>query len=153
MTCEKAAEVHAYHDGELDEFRGRALEAHLRECPACQGLSDELRGLSRLFNGATFPQMSEATMARLEGAWSEVSERALLRITSWMTGVAAALLVGALLVWSSVRNETSGKAVAADPVVLATAAEPPGEANSELIQVAQWMADDLSIGGTGTGRR
>jgi hypothetical protein len=97
--------------------------------------------------------MSDAAMTRLEGAWGEASERALLRITSWMTGVAAALLVGALLVWSGVRNDASNRTVAADPVVLATAAEPPGESNSELIQVAQWMADDLSIGGNSAGRR
>jgi hypothetical protein len=70
-----------------------------------------------------------------------------------MTGVAAALLVGALLLWSNVRQDSLDRATAADPVILATAAEPPGEANSELIQVAQWMADDLSIGGTVTGRR
>jgi len=125
MTCEKAAEVHAYHDGELDEPRVRALEAHLPECAECRELLGELRGLSRLFNGAAFPQMSDAAMARVEGAWREVSERALLRITSWMTGVAAALLVGALLVWSGVRHDATVRSVAADPVVLATAAEPP----------------------------
>jgi len=153
MTCEKAAEVHSYHDGELDEFRGRALEAHLSECAACRELLDELRGLSGLFNNATVPQMSDAAMVRLEGAWADVSERALLRITSWMTGVAAAVLVGALLLWSNVRTDSSDRVTAADPVILATAAEPPGESNSELIQVAQWMADDLSIGGNGTGRR
>lgn len=153
MTCEKAAEVHAYHDGELDEPRARALETHLSACAECRDLLGELRGLSRLFNGAAFPQMSDAAMARLQGSWEEISEQALLRITSWMTGVAAALLVGALLVWSGVRNEAANRVVAADPVVLATAAEPPGEPNSELIQVAQWMADDLSIGGTNAGRR
>ncbi len=92
-------------------------------------------------------------MVRLEGAWADVSERALLRITSWMTGVAAALLVGGLVVWSGARNDAAGRAVAADPVVLATAAEPPGESNSDVIQVAQWMADDLSIDVAGTGRR
>jgi hypothetical protein len=104
--------------------------------------------------------MPQVAMARLEASWSRNSERALLRITSWMTGVAAALLVGALLAWSGVSDEpakVSRPAVAADPVVLATAAEPPGETNSELIQVAQWMADDLSIGvngrGVGGGRR
>jgi len=153
MTCEKAAEVHAYHDGELAESRARALEAHMSACAECRDLLEDLRRMSRLFNNAVFPQMSDAAMARLQGAWSEASERALLRITSWMTGVAAALLVGALLVWSGVRNEASNRPVAADPVVLATAAEPPGEPNSELIQVAQWMADDLSIGGTNAGRR
>jgi len=153
MTCDKAGQVHAYHDGELDEPRARALESHLSACAECRDLLEALRGVSRLFNSATLPQMSDAAMNRLQGAWPEVSERALLRITSWMTGVAAALLVGALLVWSGVRDEASNRPVAADPVVLATAAEPPGEPNSELIQVAQWMADDLSIGGANAGRR
>jgi hypothetical protein len=109
------------------------------------------------------PAMSQIAMARLEASWNPMSERALLRITSWMTGAAAALLVGALLAWSNVSDApvttkaSRPVAAAADPVVLATAAEPPGETNSELIQVAQWMADDLSIGvngrGVGGGRR
>jgi anti-sigma factor RsiW len=153
MTCDRAAEVHAYHDGELDGALVRSFETHLSGCAACREELESLRRLSRLFNNATFPPMSEAAMARLEGAWADVSERALLRITSWMTGMAAALLVGALLVWSGARNDAANRSVAADPVVLATAAEPPGEVNSDVIQVAQWMADDLSIGGTGLGRR
>jgi anti-sigma factor RsiW len=154
MTCEKAADVHAYHDGELDPSRAGALEAHLPGCADCQDLLAALRGLTRMLNNAELPAMPDAALARLEGAWREVSERALLRITSWMTGVAAALLVGALLVWSGVRDDASNRPVVADPVVLATAAEPPGEPNSEVIQVAQWMADDLSIGGgSAAGRR
>jgi anti-sigma factor RsiW len=166
MMCDRAGEVHAYHDGELDERRARALRAHLEGCAVCRELLEELRGLSGLFRRAEMAGMPQIAMARLEASWSRNSERALLRITSWMTGVAAAVLVGALLAWSSVTAEPAkvtarakGPAVAAaaDPVVLATAAEPPGEANSDLIQVAQWMADDLSIGvngrGVGGGRR
>ena len=155
MMCDRAGEVHAYHDGELDAARAREVEAHLEGCGECRALLEELRGLSRLFAGAEMAAMPRMAMARLEASWYQNSERALLRITSWMTGVAAALLVGAVMVWSSVSatgpaNMSAGKAsrpvTAADPVVLATAAEPPGEANSEVIQVAQWMADDLSIG-------
>jgi anti-sigma factor RsiW len=164
MMCDRAGEVHAYHDGELEAPRARALEAHLEGCAACRELLEELRGLSGLFGRAEMAAMPQIAMARLEASWSRNSERALLRITSWMTGVAAAVLIGALLAWSNVTGEPAkvtarakGPVVAADPVVLATAAEPPGEANSDLIQVAQWMADDLSIGvngrGVGGGRR
>jgi anti-sigma factor RsiW len=153
MTCERAGEVHAYHDGELDASRSAAVEVHLGGCAECRELLGELRGLSALVARAELPEMPADALARLEAAWPEVSERALLRITSWMTGVAAALLVGALVAWSAVRNEAAPRTMAADPIVLATAAEPPGEPNSELIQVAQWMADDLSIGGVNGGRR
>ena len=145
MTCDKASEVHSYHDGELDAPRASAVETHLHGCPDCRALLSDLRSVSRLFAGATLPAMPDHLMARFEGSWQEVAERAQLRIVTWMTGVAAALLVGALLVWSNVQDELSPRTLAADPVVLATAAEPPGEPNSELIQVAQWMADDLSI--------
>jgi len=55
MTCEKAAEVHAYHDGELDAPRARALESHLEDCGECRGLLDGLRSLSRLFNRPNCP--------------------------------------------------------------------------------------------------
>jgi anti-sigma factor RsiW len=145
MTCDKAREVHAYHDGQLDAHRATVLETHLQGCPGCQALLTDLRSLSQVFARAALPAMPDHLMARFEDSWQDVAERAQLRIVTWMTGVAAALLVGALLMWSSVRNESATRALAADPVVLATAAEPPGEPNSELIQVAQWMADDLSI--------
>jgi anti-sigma factor RsiW len=152
MTCDKAAQVHAYHDGELDAPSAAELEAHLRDCAPCQALLNDLRSLSQLFNHADLPAMPDAVLARLEGSWQQVAERAQLRIVTWMTGVAAALLVGALLMWQHVHDAQLSRPVAADPVVLATAAEPPGEPNSELIQVAQWMADDLSIGVNGQRR-
>ena len=153
MSCDRAGEVHAYHDGELDASRVAVVEAHLVKCGECRDLLRELRGLSALVARGEMPAMPDDAMARLEAAWPQVSERALLRITSWMTGVAAALLVGALAVWSTVRDEAATRMMAADPIVLATAAEPPDEPSSELIQVAQWIADDLSIGVEGSGRR
>jgi anti-sigma factor RsiW len=149
MTCEKAAEVHAYHDGELGPARGSALEAHLDQCADCRQLLDELRGLSRLFAYAELPAMPDGVLGRVEGVFRQASERAVLRIASWLTGVAAALLIGALLMWSSLRLEPASRPAAVDTLVLAPATEPPGEPNSELIQVAQWMADDLSIGLSG----
>ena len=145
MTCDKATEVHAYHDGELDARRVTALEAHVEGCADCRALLADLRSLSQMLARAELPAMPDHLMARFDDSWQEVAERAQLRIVTWMTGVAAALLVGSLLMWSSVQQDSAARTLAADPVVLATAAEPPGEPNSELIQVAQWMADDLSI--------
>lgn len=146
MTCDHLASVQAYHDGELDPAASRAVEAHVRACGDCAGLLADLRSLTELVAQAPLLDVSPATVARYQGAWHEARDRGLVRVTGWLTGVAAAVLVGALALWSPIEGNSLA---AARPSLWETAAiTPPSEAQveSELVQVAQWMATDLSYG-------
>jgi anti-sigma factor RsiW len=150
MTCEKIAEVHAYHDGELDAERRLAMDAHLAVCAECRALLAELEGLSAMLAEAPLSEMPQRAASRFHGSWYEARDRGMVRVASWMTGVAAMLLVGALLARPSAPAAQPVKAAPWEQLAIAptAAAEVHGEsgATSELVQVAQWMADDLSVG-------
>jgi anti-sigma factor RsiW len=151
MTCDKAAQIHAYLDDEMDVAQREELEAHLLQCAECQRLLNEIRGLSSLIIGSSHPvPMRAGAMATYYGAWRAARDRAVMRITGWLTAAAAVLLIGALLL-GPVRTSPT---VAAKPkpgiwevMVVTPPVETHGEANSDLVQVAQWMADDLSSSG------
>jgi hypothetical protein len=70
-----------------------------------------------------------------------------MRIGAWLSGVAAALLVGALLMGPHTSGTAAVKPGPWEAMAVAPPVEVQGETNSELVQVAQWMADDLSAGG------
>lgn len=151
MNCDKAAQIHAYLDDEMDAAQRGELESHLLQCAECQGLLTDIRGLSALIVRASRPvSMRVGAMATYYGAWRSARDRAVMRITGWLTAAAAVLMMGALLL-GPVRSSPS---VAAKPkpgiwevMVVTPPVETHGEANSDLVQVAQWMADDLSSGG------
>jgi anti-sigma factor RsiW len=152
MTCDKAAEVQAYHDRELDSARSRAIEAHVERCADCAALLAELRALSAMIADAPFPAMPDRALSRFRGAFHVAQERGMVRVAGWLTAAAAVLLVGSLsLMHWPVDRPTGGLATTARPTAWeVNAVTPPAlaqaEGNSELVQVAQWMADDLSGG-------
>jgi len=148
MTCHRASQIHAYHDGELDATRRAVVEAHLERCAECRRLLDELQELAGLIGDAEVAEPSFQTMARFEGAWDEArGDRSVMRIGAWLSGVAAALLVGALLTVPHRGGTTRVKPELWEAMAVTPPAESQAEGNSELVQVAQWMADDLSAGG------
>jgi anti-sigma factor RsiW len=157
MTCEKSAQIHAYHDGEVSPEDARAWAAHLSECGECTALLSELRGLTAMIGRAAMPEMRPMAVGRYYAAWTQARDRALLRITSWLTAAAAAVLIGALSLWPHAqgdgRKTTAHRPAMWEAVAVAPPAETQAESNSELVQVAQWMADDLSLGGGSSGER
>jgi anti-sigma factor RsiW len=155
MSCDREAQVHAYHDRQLGPAAREAFEAHLASCPDCAGLLAELRAVSRLILAAPMPATDDLAAQRYYAAW-DVSrqQRGLLRISSWLTGAAAAVLIGSLLLWPQDAGTTDlvahppalQQAGAWEPVALM----PPGDRGdrpNELIELAQWTADDLSSDG------
>ena len=146
MTCEKAAQVQLYYDGELDSARSALFEAHLEQCAECSRLLEELGSLSRMLMKAPLPEMRPQVAPRLQGAWYVGRDRGMMRIAGWLTATAAALLVGALLTAPAPQPSAPAKAGMWEAMAVMPPAEPQGEANSDLVQVAQWMADDLSLG-------
>jgi anti-sigma factor RsiW len=151
MNCDRFAQVHAYHDDALAPSDRVALEAHLGDCADCRELLDELSGLSRLITSAPLVAMSPAARARLSQSWRAARDRGLLRISSYLSGAAAAVLVGALFLWPD-RNGGAGPTVAtasAAPVWETAVVMPPAdtEENAPEVVLAQWMANDLSYAG------
>jgi hypothetical protein len=154
MSCEREVDVHAYHDRQLGPAARAAFEEHLANCPDCAGLLAELRAVSRLVLAAPMPATDDLATQRYYAAW-DVSrqQRGLLRISSWLTGAAAAVLIGSLLLWPQ-GSATTDVAVSPASLQASTwepvALMPPGdrgERPNELIELAQWTADDLSSDG------
>jgi len=70
MKCRKAQRLlSARFDGEIDEARKRAVEAHLSGCPACQRFAENLARCSYVLNEAKFagpkPGFTDRLMSRL----------------------------------------------------------------------------------------
>jgi predicted anti-sigma-YlaC factor YlaD len=166
MSCDRFAQVHAYHDDALAPSDRVAVEAHLEECADCRALLSDLRGLSNLIAAAPLAALSPAAMARLSRNLVAARDQGILRITSWLTATAAAVLVGALLLWPDRAGTGAGNggttaiATATNGPALETVAIMPPESEDavpEVITLAQWMANDLSYsvgvgaGGVGAG--
>jgi anti-sigma factor RsiW len=152
MRCDDVQLLHAYHDGQLAPAARADVETHLQNCAECAALLEELRAVSRLVREAPLPEVGKVDASRLYEAWAASPQRGLLRIASWMTAAAAAVLVGSLVLWPHGRNQNvpnSSIASAASswevPALMPPpAAERPLDRPDELVEVAEWMADDLS---------
>lgn len=148
MACQQDNFVHRYHDGRMSPAERGAFECHLAGCTDCATLLSDLRSLSRLLVSAPRPEISDATLAHYRKAWELSRQRDVLRISGWLTGAAAALLLASLVLWPS--DRTSPSLASAPPSsweVNAIMPPPPRHATErpdELIELAQWMADDLS---------
>ena len=144
MSCRREGQVHRCHDGELPAAERESLEAHLRECVECRQVQAELRRLSELVSRAALAEMPTSLVGRVGGSWPAARDRGVFRLASWMTGAAAAVFIGAVLV-----RHVSWTDVALRPAIWETVAvtppvDVPEEPNADLVVMAQWMADDLS---------
>lgn len=150
MSCDRSAQVEAWYDGELPESDRAAVEQHLRECADCTQLVAELRQMSQMLVAAPRAQMGADAKRRLERSWWANRDRGVLRMAEWLTAAAAAVLVGALMFWSE------GERPSQPPTQVATwqsdAVMPPTETRDEVasnvVTLAEWMANDLSVEGS-----
>jgi len=141
MACNNSIQVQSYHDDELSPEHRLVMEAHLRECPECGQTLRELQSLSSMIAEAPLADKPAGEVIRLDQCRRAARDRGVLRLAGWMTATAAAVLIGALLIRGSGRNDTA----LLPEVWQTTAVTPPEDIregdNSDL---AQWMADDLS---------
>src|SRR3954471_10905665 len=106
MGCDKTTQVQAYYDRELPPAETASMRTHIQACAECRDLLTELKQLSELVASAALAEMPAQTFARLQGNWREVvGDRAVMRIASWLTAAAAAILVGALLLGRQATTE------------------------------------------------
>lgn len=143
MTCERMLQTQRLHDGELPPVERQGQEAHLRVCPDCRRLLSELRGVSRLLEHASPEPVSDEQLAILRER-APCEEQAILRIAGWFTATAAGILLVTVLSWPSGRTNTNDVPSIWDNAALTMA--DPDTPDSELLVVAQWMADDLASG-------
>ena len=142
MSCDKIARVQAYYDSELPPTEMAAMRTHLAGCDECSALLTELKHLSEMVAAAPLVEMPATTMTRLQGNWRQVvGDRGVMRIASWLTAAAAAILVGALLLGRQATTEIAHVTTWQTAAVM----PPPEDPSSagELVAVAQWMASDL----------
>jgi hypothetical protein len=113
-------------------------------------LLNEVRGVSRLVSTAAMTEISSAAMQRLREVRYILPDRGVLKIAGWLTAAAAAVLISALLYFprqqpGQIAATGNASADVLDPVVLtAPPVENADNNRSDLVALAQWMADDLS---------
>jgi len=146
MTCDRSQHVHQYHDGELPAGERDALEAHIRACPDCQDLLNDLRGMSRMLMATPMVAVTDDAMQRLRDARFVLPDTGVLKIAGWLTAAAAAVLLAALPVWPP-QTPRVVPAVASADTLDTVAVNPPSDpegGRNDLVALAQWMSDDLS---------
>jgi hypothetical protein len=95
--------------------------------------------------------MSADAMKRLEQAWWSARDRGVLRFAEWLTAAAAAVLIGALLMFGS--EDDRGAMAGGHGDALEVAVMPPSTAREDsagdVVVLAEWMANDLSADASG----
>jgi anti-sigma factor RsiW len=151
MDCQNEL-IHAYHDGELSPAQVAAADAHLRDCAACAELLGELRQVSQLVAAAPMVDMPPAAMKRMQQAWWAAQDRGVLRVASWLTAAAAAVILGAVMFSSpGDRGSDTMTATTNAPQLVAlmqqssSFQQEPDEPQDELLIATQYIANDLSL--------
>lgn len=150
MTCHHAPQVHAYHDGQLPLAQRSAVEGHIAGCEPCSALLNDLREISLRVRAAPLPDGAAIPFERLYDSWRLTRQHGVLRITHWLTAAAAAVLAAALIgLPDSGSNDTNPITTASTSsweavALMAPVVEDNQSPGEELIEVAQWMADDLA---------
>ena len=154
--CEHSDQIHAYHDGELSAPLRAKLEAHLAGCAECGRELNELRQMARLLVAAPMPQMPaglpDLIVSSFENARRD-KESGLRKLAGWLNAAAAVILLAATVRMSGMMTRGMEKPTAEASIGLRdwelSAVMPPDRqvddaGSADLIQVAQWMARDLS---------
>ena len=148
MSCEREAQVQAYYDNELPPAVRAGAESHLRECKDCASLLAELRAMSDAVRSADRAKMPADAMKRLEQAWWRKRDRGVLRLAEILTAAAAAVIF-ATLYFSTDRNgapaDPSPRAMAWQTAAFTPPAASREEGGGEVVAVAEWIANDLSV--------
>lgn len=143
MNCNRATQANKYHDGELAGDERVGFEAHLEQCEDCRQLLGELGRLTAMVKGMRGAEMPAGLIERLQERRRESEERTILRLAGWLTATAAGILIASLLSWPATGTDMAGQPAIWESVAIRPASELNDNGDSELLVVAQWMADDL----------
>jgi hypothetical protein len=101
--------------------------------------------VSQLVAAAPMAEVPPQAMKRMQQAWWAAQDRGVLRVASWLSAAAAAVIFAAVIFSpTSQRSETntSSGSVAA---LMQPAFQEPDEPQDEVIVAAQWIANDLAL--------
>lgn len=149
--CPWSRRIHALHDGE--SFDAAAVEAHLAECADCAKELAELRKLSGALMSFSPAGADETTTRRWRAAMrrEQAGELLLIRLSLRVTGIAAALAVGAgAWIWMNSPARPAPEAPAGWEQTALLAGDDSVEfangpdADSPDVELAQWIVTDLS---------
>ncbi len=146
LDCDRQADVHRCHDGELEPDRRAELEAHLARCAACRGLLRELGGLSAILARAMPTPVPPEAMDRLREAILNRQERRALGVATWLTAAAAAVLLAAVLTRPAPTDRPWTGPARWETLAAAVRPEAIDDEEADLLATAQWMASDLATG-------
>jgi anti-sigma factor RsiW len=144
--CKQIEQIHAYHDGELAPAQVAAVEAHLNDCGDCRALLGDLRRVSQLVAAAPLAEMPAHAMKRMQQTWWAAQERGVLRVASWLTAAAAAVIFAAVLFTPGPTQRTDGVSSGTLAALMQPAEyQDQDEAPDEVVDAAQWIANDLAM--------
>src|SRR5665213_1757249 len=104
MPCEFENMLGRYHDGELPQIQRASVESHLRECPSCAAVLEQLATISHTLQSAALPKASPLFLARLEALAERVEDMSAFRFVMRLTAAAAAIFIVATVQWSMHRT-------------------------------------------------
>ncbi len=147
MNCDRATQLHAYHDAELTSSARAEFERHLESCPACRDMLVGLRRVSRLIDEAQLAPLPEGLIENVIARRRAESTRSVLRITGCMTTAAAMVMVFTLVRGSATVTPTDSAPVSTatwETAALVPPIESRAEPNSEIALLTLWMTDGLT---------
>ncbi len=118
-TCPEEDELSAFVDGDLEDERQSAVEAHLENCAACAEIEDQLRELTGSLSADGLMEPPDYLWTRIEARRKEeVSSSVGARLMSWLTsgfrlpiaGAAAAAVVAIVVLSNQTVDTEGGKA-------------------------------------------
>jgi len=150
MNCEQGVQIHRYHDGDLSASERLDVQSHLLICAECRELLTDLENLTHMLATVPLPDMTTRAMNRMHGSWWAASRQAqelsVRRFASWLTVAAAVLLFLPLASpTENPRIEEQQAGVWADTLALIPPSDLHDVPNSDMVEVARWMANDVDI--------
>ncbi|HVX83371.1 MAG TPA: zf-HC2 domain-containing protein [Phycisphaerae bacterium] len=150
QICRRMEQASAYYDGELSGDRRADFELHLADCGACRAELASLKGLSGRFAAMRTPAAGAALAEKIRRRLEAQEERGVLHAAEALMGIAAALMIAALVGLRMIGNGGTQTAAAPAPdpdwAVAAQHPVPDVAGGGQETVLAQWMVDDLSVG-------
>jgi anti-sigma factor RsiW len=146
MQCPTSHDLQRLYDGELAD--ADAVRAHVASCPDCAATMQSLAAMSQTVRDAALPTPSLAATDRWIRAMRATQERSVLRLASWLTAVAAAILIG-LVVWPTSSEAKPAARLTINEWETAMLTRDDAESTPAPLATAKWMAADLSESGNG----